>query len=396
MKELTLLSALAQSQQAFRKLEPLLGRDEFSGLGEIIFGLIKDYYDRDGSAERVDVDVVSALANERYPKHAKDIVGIFARMDTTSVKNVTAAFLEHKRNVAGLRLGQKLVAGQADSVDEELEAFQKYYTATAESLDDDEGGVFIGQSVTDIVQHFQRDNLIRIYPEQLNERLGGGVPPGTHLLFFAPPEVGKSATAITVACGGARDGRKVLYVGNEDPHPAMLSRIVSRLSMMTRDECLANPEEADRRARANGYENIVFASLAPGTLADIRRLVKEHKPEMVVVDQLHNLYVRNMSKVEKLEYLAAELRAIGKETGAVMVSLTQGADTAIGKRVLEMGDVYYSNVAIQAAVDVMIGIGMTREDEMSGQRTFSLCKNKNNGVHEPVQVRINPALSRVY
>lgn len=396
MKELTLLSALAGSQAAYRKLEPLLSSDEFSGLGEIILGLIKDYYDRDGSADSTDRDVLVAIAAERYPKHINDITNVLDRMQEVSAKNVVAAFLEHKRNVAALKLGQKLVAGQAADVEAELEEFTKYSTATEKTFGDEDTGVFIGQSVLDIVQHFQHDKLVRIYPDALNARLGGGVPPGTHLLLFAPPEVGKTATAMTVACGCARDGRRVLYIGNEDPHQMMLARIVSRLSMMTRDECLANPQEADKRARKNGYENIVFASLAPGTLSDIRRLVKEHKPEVVVIDQLHNLYVRNMSKVEKLEYLAAEARAIGKEYNAVVVSLTQGADTAIGKRVLEMGDVYYSNVAIQASVDVMIGIGMTREDEASGQRTLSLCKNKITGNHEPVAVAIQPAISRVY
>ena len=60
-----------------------------------------------------------------------------------------------------------------------------------------------------------------------------------------------------------------------------------------------------------------------------------------------------------------------------------------------MGDVYFSNVAIQGAVDVMIGLGMNDEYDRANRRMISLAKNKLSGNHEPFPVIIQPELSRI-
>lgn len=394
MQERKILGAVLHSREAYETLAPLLPDEELSGPGQLIFALIREYYENDGSAASVDKDVLTELISNRHKRHAEKLVPVVEGLSAVSPANVVKVFLEHKRAVTGEKLGQKLLSGGADAQD--FEAYVKYRDATEDFLSKEEGtGVYVATDAREIMQHFERGNLVALHPPALNERVGGGVPDGTHILIFAPPEVGKTATSINMACGFAHDGHKTLYIGNEDPDKMMLMRILCRMAKMDRQEVEQDPDTAYQRAMHNGYGNIVFASLAPGTIGDVRKLIRKHKPRCVVLDQLHNLYAKNMQKVEKLEWLATQAREIGKDTGCIIVSLTQGAESAQGKRVLDMGDVYYSNVAIQQAVDIMIGIGMTKEDEKSGHRTLSLPKNKITGDHEPVPVFLEAGLSRV-
>jgi hypothetical protein len=89
------------------------------------------------------------------------------------------------------------------------------------------------------------------------------------------------------------------------------------------------------------------------------------------------------------------MRALAKIRNIGAVSVTQAADSAINKLYLEMGDVYFSNIAIQAQVDLMIGIGMDNQAQQNNTRVLSLCKNKLTGNHVPLHVLVDPKLSKV-
>lgn len=388
MEEKTVLAAIRGSQSAYRKIEQYIEDGDFSDMGTLLLTEYREFYNRDTKATEVDLDVLQSVLERKYPKHSEKLLAV-AATPAISPDNILTEYFEHKRSVVGVELGQLLLQGKP--ADELIEKYEKYSNAV-ETVDFDEDKVFIGLGAETLVEHLSADNLLRVYPDTLNDRLGGGVPPATHIIMYALPEVGKTASAINMACGWARDNKKVLYIGNEDPYKLMLMRIMSRLSMMNRDEVKANPGRAMERALANGYENIVFASLAPGSLSDVRRLMEKYEPDAVVTDQIHNLHSqKRLSKVEHLEYVAKTIRDFGKECDAVMLSLTQAADTATNKIFPDMGDVYYSNVAIQAAADVMIGQGMSAD----GQRGFSLPKNKVSGNHEPFPINLDPYLSRI-
>lgn len=391
MDERTVLAAIRSSQPAYRKIEQYIEDGDFSDMGKLLLTEYREFYDRDPRADEVDLDVLASSLHRKYPKHSENLLGV-ARTTATSPDNILSEFFEYKKQVVGLELGQMLVSnGQQDKAEELMELYRKYSEAV-EGVEFDDDKVYVNVDVADLVEHVRAENLIRLYPSSLNEAVGGGLPRGAHVLLFALPEIGKSATSINLACGMAKDGHKVLYIGNEDPYQLMLLRIVSRLSMWTTDQVKANPQEAQDRARHNGYENIVFASLAPGSLGDVRRLIEKYEPDAVVLDQLHKLNSpKRLSKVEHLEYVADKVRDMGKEFNCLVVSITQAADSATNKAILEMGDVYYSNVAIQQAIDLMIGLGMGPD----GNRCLSLCKNKINGNHSPVPITLDTYLSRV-
>ena len=130
-------------------------------------------------------------------------------------------------------------------------------------------------------------------------------------------------------------------------------------------------------------------------MSDVSRLTDQYQPDVVLIDQLHNLESRNQNKVERLEEQAKSCRDLGHRTGSVVVSLTQAAETADNKAVLDMGDVYFSNTGIQGHVDIMLGIGMDDDLDKFDRRMVSLCKNKWTGNHTPFKIAIDRGLSKI-
>lgn len=394
MSELALLGALVNDRAAYDKLERVLSKDDFTDRAWVIVEHVADYYKCDPGARRVDREIIKGFIQRAMPKHADSLCEVVDRIPDTSGLNAARAWIDFRKESLNQRLGQALVGGQEPQ--ELIEEWMKF--REVEDVAEEEE-VIIGMSLGDVMKYYTRENLIRLHPPALNDKLEGGVPPGTNIIVFALPETGKSAFAISNACGMAHDGRKVLYYQNEDPHPAMLTRIFSRFTGMTRQQ-LQDPEmhaRAQELAVERGYNNIIFAPAAPGSFGHLSQLIERHEPDVVIIDQLHNLTTRrNLSKVEKLEALATASRETGKKYGTVMLSITQAGDSASNKSVLDMNDVYYSNVAVQQAADLMVGIGMSREDEAAGRRFLSLCKNKITGSHDPVMVNIQPHVSRIY
>jgi hypothetical protein len=92
---------------------------------------------------------------------------------------------------------------------------------------------------------------------------------------------------------------------------------------------------------------------------------------------------------------ANAVRQIGSRQNALAISVTQAGESAAGKPVLDMEDVDFSNTGIQGAVDVMIGIGASKDDENAGRRVISLPKNKRTGRHDFFPVEVDIQLNRV-
>ena len=187
----------------------------------------------------------------------------------------------------------------------------------------------------------------------------------------------------------------VLYVGNEDPASDILLRLICRLSKMPKHAVMENPDEAERRAYARGYDNLVIASLAPGNFFEIRKLVETHKPGVVVLDQLRNLEVNSESRVQALEKAATEARNLAKKYSLLVVSVTQAGESAEGKAILGRDDIDFSKTGIPAQVDLMIGIGADSTMEAHGIRTISLPKNKLSGRHDHFVCTVNPIIGQV-
>jgi archaellum biogenesis ATPase FlaH len=358
------------------------------------------FYERDPKTVVADPELVLAsicreLPNPKHHQVFKDMVAALSSLET-SPENVVADYLAVKREKVGNTLASALAAGRPPDVVGPLVERYSELLESELSPDKEETRVLVGASVKDLVAARNRDGgLIRLFPNSLNERLDGGLLRGHHVVIFARPEVGKTTFVVNCNRGFLRQQLKVLYCGNEDPIEDVVLRHVSCLADMTKHEVIDDPEGADMLARENGYDNLVLASMTPGTPKEIEALVIEHKPDVIVVDQLRNLMVGEENFTRQLERAAQAVRAIGKKHNCLVLSVTQAGDSASGKSILDMGDVDSSNTGIPAQADVMIGICMSRDDEIQGRRVLSLPKNKAGGNHDSFPVRVDLAKSRV-
>jgi len=390
--ESKLISAVFSSREAYDSVNQLLDDNDLSDIGQILYDAAADYYNRDESAQYVDVDIIRDKLVREYPKKADMFNAALNNIKDVSVPNIIAEYAAVKKEHTGHKIITAIQTGADNEIIELLNEYQNYAKGdiTTHSLD-----VRIGESIQDIVEHTSGGGLVPLYPGQLNDTIDGGVVPGSHILVFARPDGGKSLFSINTACKLAESGRKVLYVGNEDPAEQMILRIVSSLTGMSKLDIIRDPLRAEAIAMDTGYDNIIFASLAPGSIAELKILVDEYAPDVLIVDQLRNLHVAEQNRVLQLEKAAVGVRTIGKEYGITCFSVTQAGDSADGKLVLDMGDVDFSNTGIPAQVDLMIGIGVNDDLRNAGQMMLSICKNKVNGYYGHFPVEVDRLTSRI-
>lgn len=402
MGEKSLIASCLKSRAAYERVSPLIKDGTLSEQGALVYKHIKEYYDRDPVATAVAIDLlVNAVCREiSNPKHKAVFAELIKSLASSDVspENVVADYVSVQREAAGLKLAASLSSNKPYS---EIEPLMDAYSAWSRGeipAEDDvqEAVVLRAAPIADLVRTSYADGqLIQVWPKALNDRLDGGVLRGHHIVAFAVPEAGKTLFAINAMYGFLQQGLVVLYCGNEDPVEDIILRAVTRLAERTKYEVLGDPDEAERIALGKGYENLVLASLTPGTPREIETLVEEYKPDVLIVDQIRNLHVGVDDPVMQMDLAVKAMRRIGKKHKVVVLSITQAADSADGKAVLAANDVYYSNTACAAQADVMVGIGGTQEDFTMNRRVLSLPKNKRSGDHSWFPVQIDPTMNKI-
>lgn len=400
MSERNLLASIVQSREAYETIKDHVQDGDISEQGAIIFRHIAEYYARDKDAKEVEPELLCrsierALSNKKHAEMFRQLVTTVGGIDV-SPANVVYDFIEVKREAAGGRLASALAAGKsADQVRPLLNEYSKWESATG--LEETRRGprpLTQEEILESLYEQQDHSNLIPIYPEVLNNRLDGGLMRGHHMLVFARPEMGKTLMMVNLVAGFVSNGHRVLYCGNEEPTVTISHRLMHRLTGRTRYETQEmDPLDVLMEAREKGYDLVQFVDLEPGTPGEVQGLIEEYHPDVVIIDQLRNLNVNEDHFVQKLEKAATAARNLGKSNNVLMVSVTQAGDSASGKGPLDMGDVDSSNTGIPAQVDVMVGIGATRDDEDTNRRILSLPKNKRSGNHEFFPVYVDPQLS---
>jgi len=392
-REQRVLSAVLNNRSAWDSISVLMDEEDFSDLGWLLIKDMQEYYTNDVEAEHVDTGYLVDSLTRKYPRFTERFDAVLAQLEPVSVPNILHEFRTLKMETAASHLAEAIMSGNKQDQDS---YFEKYSYYKEYSTVDDSDDVFIDADLEEILEVHQPENLIPIIPKELNDRLDGGVIPGTQIAVYAPTEVGKSMFAINMACGMLNSGRKVLYCGNEDPAKSMLLRFYSRLSEMDKHDIMSAPSKARESAVRNGFKNLVFYEMSPGSISDIKRQIEKHEPDIVFVDQMANMTTSaNFTKTEKNEYLSVKLRELAKKHQVVTVILHQASDDAYGNLYIQKNDMYYSNVGVQGQMDVMIGLGMDASYDQQDKRMICITKNKLSGNHDAFPVTVQPAISKV-
>jgi predicted ATP-dependent serine protease len=310
---------------------------------------------------------------------------------------VANELLELKRTVAYHKLAAALEEGQErDSIIELADAHHQLLHTT--ELGAAELSWDTGDDQIDLAA--DPKGRIALYPASLSERLEGGVLPGTFIVVFGRPEAGKTLFCVNQIAGWLRDGKRVLYLSNEEPHKRTRARVRNNLAGMNKFECAKFAEEAWRRARGKGWENFFSTQLYPGSVQEIERAIEQTQPDCVVVDQMRNLqgsHTKGGTRAQTLDKIASELRQLWTKHGVVGVGTGQAhaPDGSAPKVWLGIEDFDESRTGVPGQADVMIGIGCDAAMAAHNQRALSLPKNKISGIHEGVLVTFDTQRSKV-
>jgi archaellum biogenesis ATPase FlaH len=392
-REERLLSAILQNREAYNTLAPLVKEGVFSRHVQLVWDTVDTYYQADAEAKAVSRDTILDIITLNHPKHEQHFTHLLAGLERASVPNTVAEYSELHRQKIEAEIAEAVLNGdKKDVIDKLIE--KRELCEIHEKTDED--STLINASLKDALTIVAPENVIRVSPRALAQRLDGGLLRATQSVIYAVTEVGKSLLSIEITCGLLRDGRTVVYCGNEDPARSMLMRIYSNLSSMTKKEMIESPAEAERSAQEQGFSNLVFLNLSPGTVPEIRRAVERYKPDVLIVDQMANLDSGNsLTKVEKNEYLATQFRNIAKKYDVATIMVHQAGDSAHNKPILDKNDLYFSNTGVQGQMDVMIGLGMTQDMERDNKRMITLTKNKISADHSSFPITVDPLTSSV-
>lgn len=393
LNDKSIIAAMISSRALYENIKAVLTDDDLSLQAQPVVAEIDEYYTADPSADSVDKELLCSSLLKRYPKHGKEFEAVIRELPAVESPTNFLKFLrEYKQHNIGVELAG-LLLNPKSSPDKIKYMLDQYSNFDQEAPDS--SGV-VGRSIVDLAKAFAPSGLNRLYPRSLNEAVGGGVPDHTHVGIIARPETGKTAFGISNACGYAKNGHKVLYIGNEDPIDSYLFRIVSRLTERARKNIIDDPQAAAELAEKSGYNNIIFDDEVPCTFPRIEKLINKHQPKLVIIDQLHQVYIPKVDgSAEQLTKATREARRLCKKYPIIIISFTQAGDSGNNKLVLGMGDTYQSNTSFPGDVDIFIGLGTNEAYSASNRRMINLAKNKINGNHINFPVLLDPSLSKV-
>ena len=390
--EKRLLGLVIHDRDAFDKVRSFLDDTDFTEQPRIIYNYVGQYYDADQSATAVDIDWLCNKLTREYPKYAEQFIRVVRGLTPVSAPNVMGELLEVKRQAISHALAAELLAN-SPKVDELLEQYTTL-SLGEEAFDQEDDG-FNGGDIRDILLHTQRENRIQVLPHALNARIGGGAWRGAHIFIYARPNEGKTLGVINMACGFVRQGLTTLYIGNEDATVAMAPRFMSNLAKIPMDQLLARADEVNDLLIANRFNLLHFKHMNPGSIPEIDAAIRKVSPDVVIVDQLINLDSGKSEGVAAMDYLAKQLRRLYIKHNVLGISVGQAGESAANKAVLSMEDVYGSKTAIQAATDLMVGIGSDDVLKQLNRRMYSITKNKLDDVHEAFPVEFTTNINKV-
>jgi len=398
--EQQIISAVIQSKECYDLVRDYLDPTSFSPEAAAVLSRVDDFYETDKKADSCDVSIIRTNLLTTAPKGAmQDQLSDFLEVVLgyeVSIPNVVKEVIAQQQKACGHRLAQAILTNDNKATLTDLvEQYVDVLNKTDVGLSDEEE--YIAPDITSLVQqHVSDDNVVFLAPKSLNDRLRGGVPKPRLIIASARPESGKTALSVSNACANAFLGKKVIYYQNEESVVDVLLRAVSNLSGMTYEQLVANPQKAQELAESRGLGNIVFKYATRNNLWELNALMKKHKPDLVIVDQLRNLQMKTDGLTELLERASKGLRRLAAKHNCVVLAITQAGESAQDKAVLSMSDIDSSKTGLQGACDILLLMGNTPQLEANNRRCLTLAKNKVSGVHDSWYVAINKQLSRIH
>lgn len=399
MAEQEVFAAVLSDRGAFEQVQHHIDLDELSPQGKAWWPLIKEWYKTDRRAQSVDRLSVRGRGEHTMPdKHLTTLLGWYDHLPTeVSPGNVVKDLLDMKRFSVGNHLCAAIQGKDTGKIEPLLDNYTGLLTATKLGKSE------IRWTEDDDEMHarLDRENLIKLAPAALNAKCKGGAGRGDHLVIFGRPESGKTLFTVNMVGGFLKFGHKVLYVGNEEDTYKTRKRIICNLSGATTDQYEEEPDRALALAKERGLDKLRICHLNPGSIPEIEELVKEVRPDVLILDQIRNISWSGKggeSMVTKLEQLGIAVRALLGRYDMLGVSITQARDSESPDAWLRMEDMDNTRTGLPGQADAIFGVGVDDGLIATNQRAISMCKNKLNDDPDGrvgFMVQVDPARSKV-
>ena len=383
MLDAQLVAAAIASREAWERVNPFLVPEDFTPQGAFWWKLIGEWYERDWQAGSVDSSALSDLGLARIPnpKHRETIMGFMGSLPApVSASNSAAVALELKRQNVGLELAAAIASHDDKKLHRLVPLFAELRAATELRGNGRRQVRYeLAAPVETLFSEVGSEKRIPLYPASLNSRTAGGALPGHHIVIYGRPEIGKSTVVLNLACGFAiAGGQRVAYIGNEDQINVLKARAVGRVCGMTAQEMEQRRADAIRiYTERGGEDRLRFVQMFDGDPQDLRPLIEEFEPTVLIVDQIRNMQGANGDGMtQRLEENGQGMRRLLLEYKLIGVSVAQAGASAEGKAWLTMNDLDSSKTGLQGTADLLIGVGANAEMQARNQRGLSLPKNK--------------------
>ena len=350
--------------------------EQFSNQGRVLYDCVSQFYNADTHALRINIEQLHVIIQDSVPNHVQNFIDIVSRLDMElSIPNIVEEVASFVKEQTARALSNSLLTSDEDTIDGALQTYL--------SVRQDNGTDYLLSSqlsLTELLHAGSEENCINLWP--IHHAIGG-VPLGTHVYLFARTNIGKTLAAIHMTYGCLKQDRKVLYLANEEAPRAQIPRILSRVGLVPiRDVREMDEDHLASRLAANNYHLFEHAYLPSMTLKDINSLCGKVKPDVLILDQIINVSSGRKEGLEGMHHVTREMRNIINNHNVVGVSIGQAGakmdsmGNVIQEQYLKMEDIYGSNTVVQAACDVIVGIGMSDEQDAMDQRTMSILKDK--------------------
>lgn len=400
MEERKILASVAENRSAFLSFSKHGIAADLSDAGRLIYEAIEEFYDADVAAQHVDLDVIKESLKRKFGKRAGILIDIVNNFGEVSSLNIIKEVIAQRQHAVGQRLASALIDGTDR---DEIDALLQEYIDIEDNVQDETHTTVEGIDLYQLAEETSREHKLKVIPGILNYTIRGGLYRGDNILIYGRPNAGKSLVAINMAVGFMAAGHKVLWIENEDAFTRLVPRFVSRiLKEPFTEESFQDPSEVEvmqQTLDSTCKDRLVIKRLTPGTFREIASLIEQHRPDVVVINQLKNIHMGKAdTNVIQLERAAIAARNFAGKYNVVMINVAQAGETAKNKLKLEKEDVYGSKTDIPGQMDLMIGIGLNDVYFRNNMRKFSLCKSKMGGDSDGAtfDVRIDPAISKVY
>ena len=226
-----------------------------------------------------------------------------------------------------------------------------------------------------------------------------GVSGGHLIVVGARPNTGKTsfhASLIAAENGFAHQGAKCVILCNEEAYTRVASRYVSASANMTMKEVRENQALARKRYEPV-RQNIMFKESTGKTMAWVESVVKQEKPDVVVLD-MGDKFADMKSERSDITLKAAAIHArnIAKQYDCCVIWMSQLSAEAEGKADLNQSMMEGSKTGKAAEADLMLLIGKTQQVEGEDEdpvRYLNLAKNKLNGFQGKITCVLDGARS---